>query len=104
MRQVFVLLHRYVGLVMTLFLIVAGFTGIFIAFYDELEAWLHPEVMLVESVPNQSMLSPITLAELVQKQYPNAMIRRISLHPSPEESVRFFSAAATGCIGGASQQ
>lgn len=90
MRQVFVLLHRYVGLVMTLFLVVAGFTGIFIAFYDALEAWIRPEVMLVDPVPNQPMLHPIALAELVQKQYPHAMIRRIPLHPSPEKSVRFF--------------
>lgn len=90
MRKYFVLLHRYVGLVMALFLIVAGFTGIFIAFYDELEAWIHPEVMLVKSAPNQPMLSPIELAELVQKKYPHTMIRRVPLHQSPEESVRFF--------------
>lgn len=90
MRQYFVLLHRYIGLVMALFLVVAGFTGIFIAFYDELEAWIHPEVMLVKPVPNQPMLSPIALAELVQKKYPHTMIRRIPLHQLPEESVRFF--------------
>lgn len=53
MRQNFVLIHRYVGLVMALFLMVAGFTGIFIAFYHELDAWIHPEVMRVDPLPTR---------------------------------------------------
>lgn len=90
MRKHFVLLHRYIGLMMTVFLIIAGFTGIFIAFYDELEALIHPELMIVEPPVNQVALSQIALAKLVQKNYPNSLIRRIPLHQPSEKSVRFF--------------
>ncbi|WP_024929211.1 PepSY domain-containing protein [Methylophilus sp. OH31] len=89
MRQTFVVLHRYVGLVMALFLVVAGFTGIFIAFYDELDACIHPEVMRVVPPANQAMLSPVALTALVLRQYPDAMITRIDLNQVADQSRRF---------------
>jgi len=90
MRQNFVLLHRYVGLVMALFLVVAGLTGIFIAFYHELDACIHPEIMRVEVPANQAMLSPVALHALVLKQYPNAMVTRLDLRQVAGESTRFY--------------
>jgi uncharacterized iron-regulated membrane protein len=90
MRQIFVLIHRYVGLVMSLFLVVAGITGMFIAFYDELEALIHPELMLVQPTPHLSMIDPITLSEKVQQQYPNAWISRVDLHQRTGNSAVFF--------------
>ena len=43
-RPLAVLLHRYVGLAMAAFLIVAGLTGTVIAFEPELDAWLNPRL------------------------------------------------------------
>lgn len=96
MRQYFTVIHRYCGLVMALFLVLAGLTGTLIAFYDELEAILHPELMLVAPAPNQAMLSPITLMERMQKQYPHAIFNRIRLHQEPGKSYSFFLKAAPG--------
>lgn len=90
MRQSFVMFHRYVGLVMVLFLVVAGITGTMLAFYDELEAFLHPEVMRIQPAPNQAIINPVTLAERVEKQYPNAMLNRIPLHSEPGKPMRYF--------------
>lgn len=42
-RQTWLLVHRYVGLVMAFFLLVAGLTGSLLAFYEELDTasnWL----------------------------------------------------------------
>jgi uncharacterized iron-regulated membrane protein len=41
-RQFFVLAHRWVGLAMALFIVLAGLTGSALAFREELEAWLAP--------------------------------------------------------------
>lgn len=90
MRQFFVILHRYVGLVMVLFLVVAGVTGTMLAFYDELEAFLHPEVMLIKTAPNQATLSPMDLAEQVERHYPNAILNRVPLHEEPGKPMRYF--------------
>lgn len=90
MRQVFVVLHRYVGLVMVLFLVVAGVTGTMLAFYDELEALLHPEFMLVKPVPNQAVMNPIALAERVEQRYPNAVLNRVPLNVEPGKPQRYF--------------
>ena len=49
MRQAFVLVHRYLGLTMALFLIVAGLTGSVMAFEDEIDAWLNPELFRAAS-------------------------------------------------------
>lgn len=90
MRQGFVLLHRYVGLVMALFLAVAGFTGIFIAFYHELDALVNPEVMQVKPPANQAMLSPVALTAMVLKRYPDAIVTRLDLRQIADESRRFY--------------
>ncbi|MGQ0591136.1 MAG: PepSY domain-containing protein, partial [Gammaproteobacteria bacterium] len=46
-RHVWVLLHRYAGLAMTVFLILVGVTGSVLAFYHELDRWLNPELLTV---------------------------------------------------------
>ena len=42
MRQLYVLLHRYLGLVIAAFLALAGLTGSLLAFHHELDEWLNP--------------------------------------------------------------
>ncbi|MGQ0591137.1 MAG: PepSY domain-containing protein [Gammaproteobacteria bacterium] len=63
MRKLFVLIHRYAGLVMTVFLILVGVTGSVLAFYQELDRWLNPELLTVP-VRDGPMLDPFTLREL----------------------------------------
>jgi uncharacterized iron-regulated membrane protein len=90
MRQVFVIIHRYIGLTLALFLMLAGVTGMCIAFYDELEKVMHPEFRLVETQPGQPGLNPVQLAELLKVKYPDAMFNRINLHQEAGESVSFY--------------
>lgn len=96
MRQFFVVFHRYIGLVMVLFLVVAGSTGTMLAFYDELETLLHPHAMVVPAPPTQAMLAPLVLAELVEKRYPNAVLNRIPLHQEARKPMRYFLQPAPG--------
>jgi uncharacterized iron-regulated membrane protein len=90
MRQVFVLIHRYLGLTLALFLMLVGVTGSFIAFYDELETLLHPEFRQVQPPEQQAAISAVTLAGMLQAQYPDAMFNRINLHHAADEAVSFY--------------
>jgi uncharacterized iron-regulated membrane protein len=96
MRQVFVLIHRYLGLTLALFLMLAGVTGSFIAFYDELETQLHPEFRRVQPPAQQPAISAVTLAAMLQAQYPDAMFNRINLHHAADEAVSFYLQARPG--------
>lgn len=69
LRQVALLLHRYVGLAITVFLLVAGITGSVIVFYSELDAALNPDLMLVEPPsPGAPRLDPYELERRVAAQ------------------------------------
>lgn len=81
-RRFWVLIHRYAGLYMALFLIIAGLTGSILAFYHELDHWLNPENSPESariSVQNRPLLSPLDLRDEGQKLFPNATIHFISL-------------------------
>ncbi len=68
-RQFFVLAHRWVGLAMTLFLVLAGLTGTALAFREELDAWLAPE--LHRAAPGAGApLDPFKLREMVERSLP----------------------------------
>lgn len=70
-RQTWVLLHRWVGLVMTLFLVIAGLTGSLLVFHDELDAWLDPHTHFA-APPHQdaARLDMVTLRERALAQRP----------------------------------
>jgi uncharacterized iron-regulated membrane protein len=79
-RPFWVLLHRYVGLTMTVFLIIVGFTGSLLAFYAELENSLNPQL----SVPSESR-EPLDFAVLLdnaQRAAPEAVPESVWLSPN----------------------
>ncbi|MCB5207535.1 PepSY-associated TM helix domain-containing protein [Methylovorus mays] len=85
-RKLFVRLHRYAGLMLVLFLTVAGLTGASLAFYHELDEWLNPDWMLV--TPTAS--SPVPLAQLARKvsqAYPDHRIARIEFQHSTDRAL-----------------
>ncbi len=61
-RQFWVLIHRYTGLYMAFFLIVAGLTGSILAFRYELMYWLNAEDFYVP-IQAKPMLDPFDLRE-----------------------------------------
>ncbi len=87
-RHFWLLLHRYAGLAMTLFLVIVGLTGSVLAFRDELDVWLNPELL---TVPPRAapLLDPLALREKALALYPEARFDAVQLHLDPGRSVEF---------------
>ncbi|MEN3953465.1 PepSY-associated TM helix domain-containing protein [Iodidimonas sp. SYSU 1G8] len=89
-RQVWVVLHRWSGLSIALFLAVAGITGAFLAFMHELEPLTAPAVFRV--TPPGTGAPPLdgfALRDRLLARYPGAVITEVPLHIDPHASVRF---------------
>lgn len=70
-RRIALLVHRYVGLVMVLFLVTAGLTGTIISFQEELDEWLNPELFHVaEAERHLPNLDPFDFRVQVERQLP----------------------------------
>ena len=61
MRAFLVLLHRWFGLFIAVFLIIAGLTGALISWDHELDEWLNPHLF-----KSQSQGEPLPMLELVR--------------------------------------
>jgi uncharacterized iron-regulated membrane protein len=86
-----VLAHRYVGLVLALFLVVAGITGSLLAFLDPLEAAVNPHLFRVEAPASPAQpLDPITLRERVLATHPDFQLNYLPLDLTPGASQSFF--------------
>lgn len=80
-RQVWVIAHRWAGLSLALFLTVVGLTGALMAFYDEIEALIAPQLHIVKPPSaHAELLDPLELREKVQTAYPGAVINYLPLH------------------------
>lgn len=80
-RQILVAIHRYVGLVIAVFMVVAGLTGSAIAFRDELDVWLNPDLFEARSTG-----TPLPAGEIVarvEQSDPRIMVSLLPLHPEP---------------------
>jgi uncharacterized iron-regulated membrane protein len=69
LRRFWVLLHRYTGLAMTLFLIIVGFTGCLLAFFKELDGAINPKFLV--PVQSGTLLDPVTLIETIERIDPS---------------------------------
>jgi uncharacterized iron-regulated membrane protein len=80
-RDALVRLHRWVGLAMAVFLVIAGLTGSIIAFNHELDAWLNPELFHVTTRgPAQD---PLELAARVQAAERDRFVAYVPLEVEP---------------------
>lgn len=92
MRALIVRLHRWAGVATALFLIVAGLTGSVLAFKNELEALLNPELFVVSPPGGKSvtdLLDPFVLRERVEQLYPYARADHLSF-PKPDQASVFY--------------
>ncbi|RZJ62870.1 MAG: PepSY domain-containing protein [Acidovorax sp.] len=101
MRPIAVLIHRWVGLTLAGFLVLAGLTGALLVWYEELDAWTSPHLLrAAPPVPRAPMLDPLVLRQKVQAQYPGvyAAMAPLQLMPGHAVVVRLFglSTSATG--------
>lgn len=90
-RQFWVVLHRWAGLTLTLFLAVAGFTGIFLAWIDELDTAAAPQLHLA-APPHVGArpLDTLTIREDLLRRYPGADIHFLPLEIEPGRSLQLF--------------
>ncbi|MPY87577.1 MAG: PepSY domain-containing protein [Luteitalea sp.] len=78
LRQALVRVHRWVGLAIALFLVVAGLTGSVIAFNHELDEWLNPDLFRVQS--RGAPISSLDLAARVEAAEPRLRVTYVPLH------------------------
>jgi uncharacterized iron-regulated membrane protein len=69
-RQFWVIVHRWAGLTIALFLIVAGSTGALLPFNAELTDLTAPWRVVVPPTPNAPLLDPLTLNEAAARAAP----------------------------------
>jgi uncharacterized iron-regulated membrane protein len=88
-RQAWVIAHRWAGLSLALFLAVAGLTGALMAFYDEIESLIAPQLHIVQPPSAEAeLLDPINLRKRVQDAYPGAAINYLPLHLEPGRALK----------------
>lgn len=75
-RHFALLLHRYAGLYMAFFLVVAGLTGSILALDDEIYVWLNPPITIIPQSGPQ--LDEFTLRERAEAMQPQGKINSLS--------------------------
>ena len=73
LRNLLVLLHRYLGLATALFLALAGITGSVLAFQHELDEWLNPQFYQTEPGATPHLDGP-GLVERLEARYPQRLV------------------------------
>jgi uncharacterized iron-regulated membrane protein len=87
-RSVFVLLHRWAGLTIAAFLLVAGLTGAVISWDHELDDWLNPHLHTVES--RGAAIPALDLARHFEARDPRARVAYLPLAAEAGESLSLF--------------
>lgn len=102
-RAWLVLLHRYVGLVLAAFLVLAGLTGALLVWHEELDAAINPHWMRVEPPVDRHApptLSRLELRERVQRAYPDAWVHWVPLRQgAPDQALSFWIEGAPDASG-----
>lgn len=88
-RQAAVRLHRWAGLAMAGFLVVVSLTGALLAFREELEGWLAPELHLaLPDAAAPALLDPFTLRATVEQTLPaGTRVDTVQLRVQPGRTV-----------------
>ena len=88
LRRVAVLMHRYVGLALAIFLAMAGLTGSIIAFNHELDAWLNPS--LFARTDNATAMAPLDLIAAIERQEPSVFVSFFGMEENPDHNAVAF--------------
>jgi uncharacterized iron-regulated membrane protein len=76
-RHWLVKLHRYSGLLLSLYIVMAGLTGAALAFNDDIDAWLNPQFYHLGSGCGRQPID--ALAARVEQGYPHARLAFFSM-------------------------
>lgn len=90
MRAVFVLLHRWFGLGVAVFLFISGATGAVISWDHELDAWLNPTLFHANSAEQGVVGSPkpgLELANIVEAKEPKLRVTYVLTEAEPGHTI-----------------
>ena len=87
-RQLCLWIHRYTGLIMAGFLIVAGLTGSLLAFHDELDNWFNHDLAYIEPI-DKAQLPIADLHDQVIDAYPQYKFSSMPTSIAPARSAVF---------------
>lgn len=88
-RPFWVLIHRWAGLTLALFLAMAGLTGTFLAWEDDLEALTAPHWLRASPpVAGAPMLDAAALAVAAQARHPEMSVSYLPLSVEPGKTLR----------------
>ena len=87
-RQVFVFIHRWAGLAMTVFLILVGLTGSMLAFKTDIERLVCPRIYATPR-PGVAPLDIATLAERAGARVPHGQVVTVSFEEADQALVVF---------------
>lgn len=92
LRQLCLLAHRYLGLGMATFLLIAGATGAILPYYHTLDAACNPGLHRPQSPapPGASPLSPAALRAKLEAEVPGIHVPYLPLDTPPGEAIEFF--------------
>lgn len=88
LRRIAVLMHRYVGLALAIFLVMSGLTGSIIAFNHELDAWLNPT--LFERATDAPAMAPLDLIAAIERQEPAVFVSFFEMENEPDHNAVAF--------------
>jgi len=92
LRTPALILHRWIGLLVSLLLIIISLTGSLLIFSDELDRAFNPQLLHVE--PQGEMQSHQELVESAKKLYPALKVHRITVPSSPDVAYTVMMADA----------
>lgn len=88
MRGLLVIIHRWAGLFIAIFLLVAGLTGAVISWDHELDEWLNPD--LFEATQAGAPLPPLELVSRFEATNPRARVTSFPLSFEKEKTAELF--------------
>ena len=81
-RSLWVVVHRWLGLFMAAFLLIAGITGTALCFYPEIQLALNPKWQKVD--PQHNYLDAKQIVAEVEKKYPNLSVSTVDFRGMDE--------------------
>ncbi|MGH8000311.1 MAG: PepSY-associated TM helix domain-containing protein [Brasilonema sp.] len=96
LRKLALILHRYIGIVTGLLLVIISLTGSLLIFSEELDHFFNPQFLQV--TPQVVRLSPQEVVEIAQKTYPDLKTNRIIVPHQPEQVYTVLMQSPNGGI------
>ncbi|MEO1430903.1 MAG: PepSY-associated TM helix domain-containing protein [Cyanobacteria bacterium J06633_8] len=79
-------LHRYIGIIVGLFIAIIAFTGSILVFAEEINSFFYPQIHQI--IPEAKSLSVQKIADIVSQSYPQEKLHYIKIPPSPQDAYK----------------